>query len=480
MNLENDKSTKNIADIFDLDDPEEKDLQSFFNGLRRVSSSSQQKIDFMFDFMNSVFNKRVNKKLGITTQMLESHTDKFIIFTHFKTHGSTIITNRLKKEGTPFGFIDGTVSKAKRSEVVDQYVAGKIRVILISAAGATGLNLLETGFMFLVEPSWNESEVIQVVARANRFMSHTNLPKKKRNVLVMKLLLIKPEERKHISKLITDKTKYQSLGFNPSIDVKMLVDSGRKQLQIVKHLAMLETKVMSLEQCARNPKSIPSELSTFRVLTKFSDIPRLTAAETKLITSSARGVIHSVPSRKSITQSIANELSQTPNTGLVKNILSACGITKINKPIVILFDTPSHVLPFHFLNANSSVYVNMFLPRLSPSAKKLVSQLPRTLFTSSSNVKPYKIAILNYYVNLATGIPIGGVSIVKMITWLINVRSSCDITFLMVGSDVFETFKFKKFMRNKQFDSIKYTSPFHKIEHGSKGVEMYLLKFSNV
>ena len=92
----------------------------------------------------------------------------------------------------------------------------------------------------------------------------------------------------------------------------------------------------------------------------------------------------------------------------------------------------------------------------------------------------YKIAILNYYINFQTGIPLSQVSIVKMITWLINVRSTVNITFLMIGGNVFNSFKFQKFLRNKTYNSVKYTSTFHKIEHpdDKSSVEMYLLKFA--
>jgi superfamily II DNA or RNA helicase len=482
MHLENNAGTSDIASIFDLDDPEEKDLQSFFNGLRRISSSSQQKLDYMFEFMNSIFHRRPNKRLGITQGIIDGHTDKFIIFTHFKEHGSNLITKQLKKEGIPFGFIDGTVTKAKRTEVVDKYVAGTIKVILISAAGATGLNLLETGFMFLVEPSWNNSEIIQVMARANRYLSHANLPKKMRNVMVMKILLIKPEERKHIAKLITDKTQYATLAHNPSIDVKMLVDANRKQLQITKHLKMLENKVSSLEMCAKKPSVIPSDLSYFRVLTKSisTSVPQLTANETRIVNHKDMGPTPSHTSIRSIAPTLVQEMSNTNNASLVKNIMSMVGVTKIKHPMVILFDVLTPVLPFNFLNNNSDIYADIFSPRLTTLAKKHLGQLPRTRFTTSTNVKKYKIAILNYYINFQTGIPLSQVSIVKMITWLINVRSTVNITFLMIGGNVFNSFKFQKFLRNKTYNSVEYTSMFHKIEHtGDKSsVEMYLLKFA--
>lgn len=250
LNLEKDKGTQLINNIFDIDTNEDVDLQSFFNGLRRLSSSSSQKINYMINFILQITRiRKPNRSLGITQKVIDEHTDKFIIFTHFKTHGSDLIIKALKKNDIDFGFIDGSVPKAQRKHVVDDYVAGHVKVILISAAGATGLNLLETGYMFLVESSWNESEVIQVMARANRYMSHIRLPKQKQNVLIMKLALIKPQEKKQFVKLVEAKIDYKKQKYKASIDVKMAADAVIKQWEINAFLKYVSAKIPQLETC---------------------------------------------------------------------------------------------------------------------------------------------------------------------------------------------------------------------------------------
>jgi SNF2 family DNA or RNA helicase len=258
--VEKNRSTKTVANLFDLENQEDKNLQSFYNGLRRVCVSAggakgSQKINFIIDFIQHVQMKQVSKALGITKRMLESHCSRFIIFTHFREHGEAMISARLKDAGIYFGVINGSVSKEKRAQLVDEYVGGRIKVIIISEAGAEGLNLLKTGYVFLVDPGWTESERTQVEARAVRYMSHTSLPSIKRNVLVMTLVLIKQREKKIFDDVVSDRKKYEKLEFMPSIDTKMIVDSKRKQKKINEALAFLKSSITTVEKCTDKKES---------------------------------------------------------------------------------------------------------------------------------------------------------------------------------------------------------------------------------
>ncbi len=59
-----------------------------------------------------------------------------------------------------------------------------IRVLMITAAGAEGINLENTRFVHIVEPYWNLVRIEQVVGRARRICSHKNLPPDMRTVQV--------------------------------------------------------------------------------------------------------------------------------------------------------------------------------------------------------------------------------------------------------------------------------------------------------
>ena len=60
-----------------------------------------------------------------------------------------------------------------------------IKVMMITASGAEGINLRNTRFVHIMEPYWNMVRVDQVVGRARRICSHEELPEDMRNVKVM-------------------------------------------------------------------------------------------------------------------------------------------------------------------------------------------------------------------------------------------------------------------------------------------------------
>lgn len=73
----------------------------------------------------------------------------------------------------------------KIESVAETNKMGEIaRVLMITAAGAEGINLKNTRFVHVMESYWNMVRVDQVVGRARRICSHYDLPKEYQNVKV--------------------------------------------------------------------------------------------------------------------------------------------------------------------------------------------------------------------------------------------------------------------------------------------------------
>ena len=90
---------------------------------------------------------------------------------------------------------------AKKLETQD--TAGKkntmgdvIRILMITAAGAEGINLKNTRFVHIMEPYWNMVRVDQVVGRARRICSHEELPPELQTVKVFIYLSVFSEKQK--------------------------------------------------------------------------------------------------------------------------------------------------------------------------------------------------------------------------------------------------------------------------------------------
>ena len=86
------------------------------------------------------------------------------------------------------------MSKTEKDNQVYKYNKGINKVILISSAGAEGLDLKETRTVIILEPHWNQSRIEQVIGRAARYHSHSNLPEIERRVDVFNLVLKKNEK----------------------------------------------------------------------------------------------------------------------------------------------------------------------------------------------------------------------------------------------------------------------------------------------
>ncbi len=86
------------------------------------------------------------------------------------------------------------VTRTKNKELFNSSVNryGKImKIILISPAGAEGLNLRNVRQVHIMEPFWNEVKIEQVIGRAIRICSHKDLPMDKRRVDVFRYKCIR-------------------------------------------------------------------------------------------------------------------------------------------------------------------------------------------------------------------------------------------------------------------------------------------------
>ena len=59
-----------------------------------------------------------------------------------------------------------------------------IKVLMITASGAEGIDLKNTRFVHILEPYWHHVRINQVIGRARRICSHAELPEEYRNVTV--------------------------------------------------------------------------------------------------------------------------------------------------------------------------------------------------------------------------------------------------------------------------------------------------------
>ena len=161
-----------------------KNISVFYNGVRRGSN---------------ILDKKSLKVEWIINKILENKKSKFVIFSHFLNMGIFPIQNELDKHDIKYATISGEISMNERKNSVNLYNMGEINVLFITKSGAEGLDLKNTNFIIIMESSWNENEIIQIIGRGVRYKSHETSDKKL--VIIYKLFLIKPDEYKNLNNI---------------------------------------------------------------------------------------------------------------------------------------------------------------------------------------------------------------------------------------------------------------------------------------
>jgi SNF2 family DNA or RNA helicase len=105
------------------------------------------------------------------------HQTKTVVFAHHKDVIGIIKAEADKRMKGAFLVYDGSVGSAKKKQaLVDQFQSDdKIRCMIISLAGNSGITLTESARMRVVEPDWSPSNMIQIEDRIWRIGQEKNV-----------------------------------------------------------------------------------------------------------------------------------------------------------------------------------------------------------------------------------------------------------------------------------------------------------------
>jgi superfamily II DNA or RNA helicase len=131
------------------------------------------------------------KFTAIIANVLLNWGTKNVIFSWYKTKGGVDILNTLfEKCGIKSEVFSGELSDAQRISIIKKFNSPENRngelipVLLITDAGAEGINLIETNNIHITESSTNQMRINQVIGRVVRYKSHINLPPNRQYVNV--------------------------------------------------------------------------------------------------------------------------------------------------------------------------------------------------------------------------------------------------------------------------------------------------------
>lgn len=195
------------------------------------------------------------KMTALITNVMLNWRAKHMLFTFFKTKaGVNIIHALLKMCGVNTVIYSGDISDSMRRKILRDFNAEKnrygekIKMILVTEAGAEGINLLETQHMHILESSTREMKIQQAIGRAVRYRSHSvegrkPMPKTEQVVHVWRYWSISDPEPFEVKKKIGEEKKHRKITVVDKTGVdEVLYNRGRVHVNAVKNFLSLLKK----------------------------------------------------------------------------------------------------------------------------------------------------------------------------------------------------------------------------------------------
>ena len=160
-----------------------------------------------------------------------------------------------------FAVISGQIAIEERIKIVEEFndysnMHGKmIAILLISKTGAEGLDCKHLRTVHIMEPFWNYARIEQIIARAVRYKSHSDMPEQERNVQPIIYLSTFPEAWEGPEKMLQYGAKRKEKLF-------VLPESADESDALVKTLRSLPKSV--LDNAPNSPDEFTTDVELFK------------------------------------------------------------------------------------------------------------------------------------------------------------------------------------------------------------------------
>lgn len=129
----------------------------------------------------------------IEQHIAETPDAQILVHSHMLEGGVDVVSAGLKRRGISHGVFTGKVPKDERDKAVRDYNKGKKKVMLISSAGTTGLNLPNTTMHVALDGHFNPGVIEQIEARGIRAGGLSHRAPEKRKVMVRRYKSVFPD-----------------------------------------------------------------------------------------------------------------------------------------------------------------------------------------------------------------------------------------------------------------------------------------------
>ena len=160
-------------------------MRAFLNGARQVSNTNRAFVRGKSNYDEVKIRKAFDY---LQDKVKTDPSYKGVVYSNYLQSGLSPYKDYLDKSKIPYGEFSGDIGSKDRDELVRQYNANKIKALLISSAGAEGLDLKGTRLIQILEPHFNEEKEKQIIGRGIRYGSHAHLPVAQRHVQVQRYI----------------------------------------------------------------------------------------------------------------------------------------------------------------------------------------------------------------------------------------------------------------------------------------------------
>lgn len=208
--------------------------------------------------LNVVYSSFVaGEGLMVFSKILQANG--WVKYSHFKTK---------KKSEFAFAFVSGSVSADERAEILKDFnhkrnMNGEyIDMILLSGAGAEGLDLKNVRSIHIMEPYWNYGRIIQIIARAVRYRSHDHFDDDAKKTVQPYIYLSDYPKDFDFSSLEKKRKKKKKKAVEKTTDVHLYVKSVLTKVLIDKFLAaMIESSIDCTAHIKKSPPDVQKKIN---------------------------------------------------------------------------------------------------------------------------------------------------------------------------------------------------------------------------
>lgn len=210
-----------------------------------------------------LYKKYSTKISAFLLNIVMHNKQKHVLFTFFKEKsGVYLIKSILGMCGINTEIFSGDLDDSQRRQLLKRFnskenrYGDKIRVLLVTEAGAEGISVLEARHMHILESSPRMSKTIQAIGRVARYKSHLGLPVDERKVKIWKYWSIaSPDEvsitttfitpegtEEKITKTITDKKTIDEILYEKGMKTVRGINSFLELIKTVSVTPFTEEK----------------------------------------------------------------------------------------------------------------------------------------------------------------------------------------------------------------------------------------------